>query len=146
MKKFGLKAGLILVLICACVLGSIVLADPGTDSDPLISKSYIDNVLVPKVQQMINSSAASSKFVVVEVPKGKQLICSAGTELILRMGQGTVIATAKGGLADTTSGIDLVNGKKMPPNHLLIVPVADGRGIKADTNIIVMVKGGYTLK
>lgn len=82
----------------------------------------------------------------VNVSAGKQVICEAGTELILRMGKGTIIATAKGGLADTTIGYDLPNGYEMPSNHQLIVPVADGRGFQAETDVIVMVKGGYTVK
>ena len=158
MKKLRFKLIVIAVLVCLCALGIGAVAEPGTDSDPLISKSYVDNVLLPEIQQMIDSSVAgvggtdssgnaeSERFVVVEVSKGKKVICDAGTELILRMGSATVIATPKGGLADTTSGYDLADGWQMPSNHLLIVPVADGRGVKADTDVIVMIKGGYRIK
>ena len=53
---------------------------------------------------------------------------------------------AESGLADTTAGYDLSNNTAMPSNHLLIIPVADGRGVKATSDAIVMVKGGYTVQ
>ena len=158
MKNLKMKLSILTVLLCVCLLCSAVLAEPGADDDPLISKSYVDSILIPKIQKMIDSkfsevsvnggseSADGAKFVVVEASEGDEIICTAGTELILRMGKATVIATQKGGLADTTSGYDLEDGKSMPSNHLLIVPVADGRGIKADTDIIVMIKGGYSVR
>ena len=151
-KKFKVAA----IILCLALCFSAVLAEPGGSDDPLISKAYIENVLMPSIKQYVESRIAevnsgagtgtAEAFKVVEVKKGQQLICSAGTELILRMGTASIIATEKGGLADTTAGFDLANNAPMPANHLLIVPVADGRGIKATADVLVMVKGGYTLK
>lgn len=158
MKKRRLRFLIVSGLICLCTMFTVVLAEPGTDDDPLISLSYIEDVLMPKIEQYIDSKlaglspggtaegAAANTFVVVDAKKGDEIICSAGTELILRMGKAEIIATEKGGLADTTAGTDLANGTAMPSNHLLIVPVADGRGLKAQTDIIVMIKGGYSIK
>lgn len=154
MKKKGFKFWLFIVVVCIGLLFVNVIADPGTNEDPLISKSYIENVLIPRIEKLIDSrvsggvgnTGASSSFTVVEARAGQEIICGAGSELILRMGSATVIATAKGGLADTTSGYDLANGTAMPSNHLLVVPVADGRGVKAQTNVIVLVKGSYSIK
>ena len=155
MKRNVRKILVITALICACIIGTVV-ADPGTNADPLISKSYIDSVVMPQLERLIESKIAglggnsgnvsASKFVVVEAAAGKEIICDAGTELVLRMGSATIIATQKGGLADTTIGYDLANGVNMPSNHHMIVPVADGRGIRANTNIIVLIKGGYSIR
>ena len=156
MKKNRFKIKAVAALLGICLMFTVVLADPGTEGDPLISKSYIDDVLMPKIEQYVESRIAglssgggkgeAATFVVVEASAGDEIICSAGTELILRMGSATVIATEKGGIADTTAGYDLAHGTPMPSNHLLIVPVSDGRGIKANNDIIVMIKGGYTKK
>ena len=110
-------------------------------------KQYIESRLA-EVGGGSGSAAAvtADKFNVVNASAGQQIICSAGTELILRMGSASVIATEKGGIADTTDGFDLADGTFMPANHLLIVPVSDGRGVRATTDIIVMIKGGYTVK
>jgi len=155
MKRKFSKIRLTAVVLCLASVFSVVLAEPGGQDDPLISKNYIETVLMPQIKQYVESkisevsssgTAAAESFKIVNMTSGQKLICSSGCELILRMGKATVIATEKGGLADTTAGFDLSNGTDMPANHLLIVPVNDGRGIEAKNDVIVMVKGGYTLK
>lgn len=113
-------------------------SEPGSAEDPLISKSYVDSELMPYIQQV-------SSFSVVNLKAGQILIGDAGCEIILRMGSATVIATEKGGLCDITIGGDWPTGSLVPANHNLIVPVSDGRGVKADTDIILMVKGTYSM-
>lgn len=158
MKRKYIRFRLGALAAAVCALATVVLAEPGASDDPLISKSYIENQLMPQIKQYIESRLAevgggsgaaavtADKFNVVNASAGQQIICSAGTELILRMGSASVIATEKGGIADTTDGFDLADGAFMPSNHLLIVPVSDGRGVRATTDIIVMIKGGYTVK
>ncbi len=140
-KQFaaGLIAGLAVITVCAVV----ALATPGGDDNPLISKAYLENIFMGQVQEYVDSSTA---FTVVQVKKGEELIGSSGCELILRQGKATVIATEKGGLADTTIGVDLKDGEAFPPNHLTIVPVDDGRGLSAENDVLVMVKGKYTIQ
>lgn len=151
-KTKKLKLGIVTMICFVLSMFTIVLAEPGTEDDPLISKSYIENQVIPYLEEFIENKIGgitgekSNSFKVVEAEAGQEIICSAGTELILRMGKATVIATPKGGIADTTAGYDLADGTNMPSNHLLIVPVDDGRGIKATEKIIVMIKGGYTIK
>lgn len=116
---------------------------PGSEQDPLVSRSYVDQ----KVDEAINQKVAQElAMVVVEVPAGKQIICSAGTEVIVRGGTATVIDTQMGGLADVTGGKDLRKGEQAPANHLLIVPRDDGRGLKATTALILMVRGSYSIQ
>ncbi len=160
MKKKSLKFAAGTIAATFCMLSAVVLAEPGGSDDPLISKSYIENQVIPQLKQYVesrlaetgntgstsSSDAAASKFNVVNVSAGQQIICSAGTEFILRMGIASIIATEKGGIADTTDGYDLANGTDVPSNHLLVVPVSDGRGVKAANDIILMIKGGYTVK
>lgn len=153
LAKIGLALG-----VCLAVAGGVaVFSEPGGTDDPVVTKSYIVDKVIPDIKAYIDErfgiaasegvvTARPDSFTVVNVSQGKKVICEAGTELILRMGKGTLIATAKGGLADTTLGYDLPDGYAMPSNHHLIVPVADGRGFLADTDVIVMIKGGYTVK
>lgn len=138
MNKFTKKI-LAAVLAFVCITAIAVSATaPGSAEDPLISKSYVDSTLYPYINKV-------SSFTVVNLAKDQMLIGEAGCEIILRMGTATVIATEKGGLCDTTIGGDWPNGSPVPANHNLIVPMSDGRGIKAETDIIIMVKGTYTL-
>ncbi len=150
----GLKIGLVSGLCAALCLAVPVVANPGSESDPLISQSYIEKTLIPRIEEMIKKSASgvgeasgdTERFEVISMTAGQKMLCKDGTELILRMGSANIIATEKGGLADTTGGYDLPNGAVMPSNHLLIVPLGDGRGISANNDVLVMVKGAYEIK
>ena len=134
-----MKKIIITVLALAVVLSTVgavtLFADPGDSSDPIITLSYVEDVVKKELS-----------FQIVNMEKGDTLIGEAGTEIILRMGTAEIIATEKGGLADLTSGTDLANGTNMPANHHLVIPVDDGRGIKAKNSVIVMVKGDFTLE
>ena len=134
-----MKKIIITVLALAVVLSTVgavtLFAAPGDSNDPIITLSYVEDVVKKELS-----------FQVVNMNKGDVLIGEAGTEVILRMGNAEVIATQKGGLADLTAGTDLADGTNMPANHHLVIPVDDGRGIKAKDKVIVMVKGDYTLK
>lgn len=107
--------------------------EPGTEQDPLVTKSYVDDRLRP------------IQFEVVELPKGKQLVAEGGTEIVVRAGKASVVGSNLGGLADVTVGKDLTRGEA-PANHLLVVPRSDGRGLKAVTDCVVLVRGGYTIR
>ncbi len=145
-----------IILAISIVLGGIAIsyAQPGSESDPVVTLSYIKDTVIPSIYDYIDEKLSgatggdgeASVFSVLELAKDKKIICGAGAELILRSGEATVIATEKGGLADTTGGKDLADGWQVPDNHLLIVPVADGRGVKATTNCIFMIKGKYSIK
>ncbi len=138
MKKHfftGLITGLVIVAICTVA----VLANTGSQEDPLISKSYLDNVF-------LNTVKTEMSFSVVSLKEGQQLVGDAGCEMILRQGKATIFSTEKGGISDVTLGGDHPSGSDMPANHLLIVPVGDGRGITAQTDVLVMVKGKYAVK
>ena len=101
----------------------------------MVTKAYVDSY--------VNSRL---KMSVVELASGQTLIGYSGTEIILRGGQATVIDSELGGLCDVTQGVDLGGGSAVPANHLLLVPRDDGRGIKATSDAIVMVRGEFTIK
>lgn len=127
-------------ILCVCVAFTyIAYAQVGGENDPVISLSYLQQIFKPELKKELT-------FDVVSVKEGESVICDAGSELILRMGTAEIIATEKGGIADVTEGYDLTDKSKMPSNHHLIVPVGDGRGAKALTDCLIMIKGGYYLK
>ncbi len=135
MKKKRLISFVAVVILVIVAATYMVYAEPGTESDPVVTLSYIKEIFKPELT-----------FKVVEVPAGKTIYGEAGTEMVLRMGKGSIIATEKGGVADLTSGYDLSKDTQIPPNHHLLVPVDDGRGLKVTEKSLVMVKGGYTIK
>ena len=140
MKKKSVLIGLV---VAGLAVTYAVAATPGSDSDPVISLSYLTEIFKPEIKAEITQS---TQFSLVNVSGGQKLIGSAGTEMILRMGSGVILANDLGGIADTTAGFDLSNGTNMPSNHLLIIPRDDGRGFVATSDCIVMVKGSYRVE
>ncbi len=152
----------VILAVCIAIAGvfAVFAAEPGTEGDPVVTLSYITEKVIPDIYAYIDSKISgkidgvassgvasdAAVFSVVEVPSGREVICNAGCEIILRSGKAKVIATAKGGIADATAGCDLPNGSEAPSNHLMIVPVDDGRGVYADTDCILMIKGNYSVK
>ncbi|MCI9625240.1 MAG: hypothetical protein HFI90_00480 [Clostridia bacterium] len=145
MKK-SFFAGMTLSLAIMIVFAVVVIAAPGSEEDPVVSVSYLENIFMTKVQSYIDQKAVP-QYDVVTLKEGQTLMAEKGTELILRMGTANVIASQKGGLSDVTGGVDIADGGQMPSNHLLIVPLGDGRGVKATAaEVLVMVRGGYTIQ
>lgn len=134
-------------------------AEPGTPEDPVVSQSYVDakiaaltseiNVLKQQLQNtQPGQPAQGAKYEVVgPLQPGKQIIAGESTEIVVRAGGATAIASDKGGVADLITGTDLGTGANVPVNHLLLIPRNDGRGItitKAET--YVLVRGSYSVR
>ncbi len=138
-RLFCLLAGVLLLF-------SVYAQGAGGQDDPLISLSYITNVVMPYIDTAVEEAAAPA-FTVVELKKGQTITPGAGSELILRSGEGKIAlaAGAAGGFTDVTSGRDLSDGDKPEPNHLLICPRADGRSIRAVSVVYLMVRGSWSV-
>ncbi|AIQ26396.1 hypothetical protein NSQ90_28105 [Paenibacillus sp. FSL H7-0737] len=156
-------------LINVTAEGAGVGSQPGTADDPVVTKSYVDQ----QIQKALNGGAgtapvatatpspssaptattnpttSSNESVIVDVKPGQTLIASAGAEFIVRAGKAVIYSQDANGVADLTDGKDLANGVAAPTNHLLSFP-RDGRGITVQSGqtlgLVVMVRGGYTLK
>lgn len=144
--------------------------EPGSESDPLVSKTYVDKQnnevktnldsnttkiaqLEKNIEDLIRNGGGNSgggnqgtseEFKVIDLKKGQTIIAEASTEIIVRSGEVTAIGSKEGGLSDITEGIDLQTGEQIKLNHLLIVPRSDGRGIQINTDkTFIMIKGRY---
>ncbi len=144
--------------------GKVVFSEPGSQRDPLISKSYVDSkidevkkylddsiVEVRKelaIQKPINKedSGFSNELSIVELKKGQYLIGYSGTEIILRSGRAAAIGSELGGISDITAGKDLDTNESVQKNHLLIIPRSDGRGVYSQTSTFFMVRGDYKIQ
>ncbi len=167
--KIYKSVGLILVL-CLCFLAvhivQAVTSDPGSEANPLVSQDYVDSKMnglsastdakintisevVEKLsQQAIDlSKTQASKFQVLELGAGKQLLAGESTEIVLRAGKVAAVSGTNGGLLDLTdgSGADIKAGQTIPPNHLILSARNDGRGFNVYSDSWVLVKGDYTL-
>ncbi len=164
------------VLLATCILagGTVFAATIGSESDPLVSKSYVDSkieqvltlingngtgsssgvdvdALAEQVLAKINEgditggSAAAEGYVPVSVAVGQTIYGGEGTEFILRAGKGNISVSGVDGIADITTGEELLNGSRAVKNHLMIVPRDDGRGIEVTEAAWFLVKGSYEI-
>jgi hypothetical protein len=143
-----LKKRVLVIMAVMMVLGFTAVAtaatgSPGSEADPVVTKSYVDE----KIAEIKNGTgSASESFVPLQILSGKTFIGGEGTEVILRSGEATAIDNGANGVSDLTSGGDLVTGNAVSLNHLLLIPRNDGRGLKATTDIWVLVKGKYDVQ
>lgn len=107
---------------------------PGSVSDPLITKSYLEE----RLSQVGGGKAAY--FSKVTLARGEQLTLYAGGELMLYAGSGAV--TGANGLVNLTTGELFKRGNSVVRYHLYLAP-EDGCGISADTGATVYVRGDF---
>ncbi len=161
-KKRILAFGLTAVLLTS---GVTALAAVGTSDNPLVTLSYLKEgftkAILSQTQQKIDDAqatyekkldekiAAAGKqegsdttgaYAVVELTAGQTFYPQIGGELMLRAGR----ATTTGGMLDTTAGTPVDNGA-LTENHLYMVTVSS-QTVKADSNVTLLVRGGYTIR
>ena len=133
-------------------------ANYGTKEDPLVTSSYLQDVVQPRMEDAYRSTldgevremedqfadqvaAAGGSYVLVTLESGQTLTGRAGTELLMRTGTAAVTQSAA---IDLTTGESAAVGAKLTENHLYLVQ-ADGTGIQATADTTVMVRGGYSV-
>ena len=155
MKKKTLTT-IILIVALAMVAAVTVyaVANYGTKEDPLVTSSYLQDVVQPRMEDAYRSTldgevremedqfadqvaAAGGSYVLVTLESGQTLTGRAGTELL-------TAAVTQSAAIDLTTGESAAVGVKLTENHLYLVQ-ADGAGIQATADTTVMVRGGYSV-
>ena len=146
------------IVVCALlalvVIGASAYAfsSYGSKDDPLITKSYLDDVLAPQLLEEFEArldasdSAANGSFSVVTLSYGQELTADVGCEIMLRIGSATVSATDTPGLVDTTDGTTLENGLSLTQNHLYMATIAGHSVVAASDTVKLLVSGTYSLQ
>ena len=146
-KKIIIASILVSLFLVPTVNADIEYAS--TEDDPLVTLSYINFIKeqlkteilteVSKTQSSSDTqqtSEAAAGYEVVKVASGQKLMAASACELILRSGSAEAVVTGEYniaqsiGLSDVTSSEEITNGAAISKNHYLIIPRADGRGVK----------------
>jgi hypothetical protein len=166
---------LILVLI-GFLLGQAAAADagviPGSENDPLVTASWVEAKLnefsrslkeqkdlqIPEKHTKQEDDGGPSSpgqpvviapaptYEVIAVAKGQKMLTGSGTECVLRSGRARAVEGPGGGLSDLTAGRTLPANEIIGRDHLILSPREDGRGIVAETDTILLVRGGYKIE
>ena len=140
--------GALAVGVFASPFAQVNTANAVTQNDPLVSQSYVHLAIQQALQSLENGQVQPSRaavFVPVFVPIGSTILGDYGTEIILRAGIATAHVPTAEGLANITTGADLPHNELIERNHMLIIPRADGRGIRAHSDAWFLVKGDYQI-
>ena len=158
-----------LLLVLMMLLGAMnvtvsVAAEPGSQQDPLITLSYLNdtflNTILGKVDEKIaarnteivkqlggqpSGSESANTFTVVTLTQGQTLTGDIGCEVMLRVGTAVCYADSAPGLIDETNASTLNDGGALERNHMYMMTIED-RGVEATADTVkVLVRGGYTV-
>ena len=128
-------------LAALTVFAIIVFADTGSASDPLITLSYVNQVLLPNIE-------TKNQYSAIQMHAGETLYSESACEVILRAGKATAGSPFENqGLSDVTEAKELYNSDALTINHLLMIPRADGRGIAVtEGEAWFMIRGKYRIE
>ncbi|MCL6557360.1 MAG: hypothetical protein K6U74_00905 [Firmicutes bacterium] len=134
-----------LLLVALALAGYLGLAraadqeEPGSRLDPLVTKSFVEKY----VRDALGAAGSGDfQWRIKNLSAGQEFLGGAGTEFIVRTGSAVIIDPTGSGVPDLTSGTNAGSGEAVALNHLYLVPRADGRGIRAQSGVIVMFRGG----
>lgn len=96
--------------------------EPGSASDPLITKSYLEAQL----------KDVGGGYECITLVKGEKIEFTQGSQVILYTGS----AKIQGNLVDITEGVLCNEGTKATRYHSYLVP-ADGSGFKAEATCVI---------
>lgn len=153
----------VLLLAGILTVGAVtVFAAQGDQDDPLVTLSYLQQVMTPKLEAQVDeavkanaqelqkqleiavtsyenrvdeqlAAAGSAVFQSQELSRGKELTPGAGRELLVVSGS----LTAVGKLVDTTAGTEVAAGNSLTAGHLYVTVDASS-GCKATGAATVM--------
>ncbi len=175
--KLGKKTLTPIIIVSVFLILTVIAyaADKAYDSatDPLIAQSYLDarleeqkseyQAIIDALNKRIDTLEAGlsgdgtvilpssgAKFYTAKLKKGDIIYPASGQlEIIVRSGGAvTVVPEGSGTIANITNGAELTNGKTLVRNHLILIPAADGRGIKivSSSGAEILIRGEYTVE
>ncbi len=150
MRKKTLRiAAVVLAVLLLAGVTAYAAVNYGSKDDPLITKSYLDEVMKPQLenelQTKLDAAAADvlrstpGEFALVELKAGQTLRCAAGCQILPVRGS----VSAVGSFADTTAGEAVSAEAALQANHLYLA--TEEGGVLADAAAAVLVSGSYLL-
>lgn len=165
-KKLIICLGVVIAVAFVAGLTGIAASTYGSQSDPLVAKSYLDETVTPGIMAELEakitakaaeltesfnkllgsgSGASGSQFKVVTLTNGQILKCEAGTEIMLRVGSAESYGSDTPRLIDETTGTTVdSSGTALTKNRMYMVTIANN-GIKSTGSTKVLVRGTYTI-
>lgn len=165
-------------ILCAAAAAAVLTAvasmaagGAGSQSDPLVTLSYLTETFTSQIMDRLDSLLASRNlqltqeltgqileqppqpsagasgtapvFTAVTLAPGQTLSGGAGCELLLRSGAASCISASPPGLVDATSGGSIGNGAALQANHLYMM--TDARSVYSASGATFLARGDFTV-
>ena len=162
-NRWFLRMLVLLVISGTLNMTVSVAAEAGSDQDPLVTLSYLNETFLNNILQRVDEKIAARNsqiaqqlggqagtsstdtFTVVTLSSGQTLTGDIGCEVMLRVGTATCVSPSAPGLIDETSAGTLNSGGALAQNHLYMMTI-EGRGVKATAATTkLLVRGTYTI-
>ena len=160
-NRIILVLAFVLVAVVFSAVGAYAASTLGSQSDPLVTLSYVNERLYPQLVEKISEEADraaadvrsdisksggnTDTYSVVSLQNGQTLTGQVGCEILLRIGSASVSASETPGLVDLTDASSINNGSALKQNHLYMVTIA-GNGVKAGSSVKLVVRGDYSVQ
>ncbi|MCI9187232.1 MAG: hypothetical protein HFF33_07765 [Oscillospiraceae bacterium] len=172
MKKRSWKqiklAALTLTVFWLCA-GAALAAGGGSQSDPLVTLSYLTQTVQPdilrqveerantrqadlmtqfehRLDQLQGGTGGSAAYTLVTLSSGDRLELEVGCELMLRVGSAAVNSATEPALIDMTTGGTLANAGSLVQNHLYMATIPDRTVTASAGTVKLLVRGGYSIR
>lgn len=155
-QTLAIIIGLALIL-AAGLAAYAATASYGSRDDPLITRSYLDEVVRPELEKAVQEQVGKAledvrsgggEFTLLTLQSGQTVKCAVGTELLPRFGAASAYAydSADVALVDTTGGAAVTGGTALAQNHLYMVTILGNGFTAGEDNTKVLVSGSYTVE
>ena len=139
-------------------LGTGAALAAGDADDPLVTLSYLNETVLPKLLSQTDEKAlanqlsqvmaqggggASASYTVVTLNPGQRMDLDIGCEVLLRVGSATAGAAVDPALVDVSAGGELYSGGALVRNHLYLATMSDHYLVAGNSTVKVLARGGY---
>ncbi len=163
-KKLIIALGVALGVALVAGITALAVGNYGTESDPLVTLSYLNDTVTPTIMkdlddyvdekadeltdsfaELAENGGTESGFSVISLTSGQTLSCSVGTEIMLRIGTAVSYGEDVPRLIDESTTESVINSEyALTANHMYMVTI-QGNGIKATSNVKILIRGSYVL-
>lgn len=169
-KKIMIAVAVLVVVAVVSSLTTLAVTNYGSQDDPLVTLSYLNETVTPAIQNRINEilderldelarelgeaggfpgdgGSQNSGFVVLTLNAGQTVTCGVGTEIMLRIGSASSAGPELPRLIDETGGVSVNDaGTALTVNHMYMVTIK-GNGVKATSDYTkILIRGEYTVQ
>ena len=153
MKKLRTVAVLLLAAVLLGSLGVYALGTYGSESDPLITLSYLEKVLRPELEEQFAAETEAALeahtgevdhtkgYTPLTLQAGQSLVCEVGCEYLVRSGS----AYVSEGWLNVTAGAEVAANDWLMA-HNLYMAVVENANVLATGETVLLVRGNYTVQ